>query len=170
MLHETMKEIDKSVPPGLFSVEARHFPLDGFCNAGVERKSPDGVRCVGAKAQICMEGDPKAFEASGALFAARAQTVDAVYAAFAPFRDRKALEKCVNSKETEAKLQDDIKAALDLHLEGTPLLYMNGREVRPFGPLVYLLVLTGGADRHSAFKGRPEPRPKQADSHAGHGH
>jgi len=170
MLHETMKEIDKSVPPGLFSVEARHFPLDGFCNAGVQRKSPDGVRCIGAKAQICMEGDPKAFEASGALFAARAQTVDAVYEAFAPFRDRKALEKCVNSKETEAKLQDDIKAALALNLEGTPLLYMNGREVRPFGPLVYVLVLTGGADRHPAFKGLPEPRPKQADPHAGHGH
>ena len=76
MLHETMKEIAKSVPPGLFSVDARHFPLDGFCNSGVQRKSPDGARCIGAKAQICMEGVPKAADASGALFAARAQTGD----------------------------------------------------------------------------------------------
>lgn len=170
LLHETLKEIEKSLPPGLFSVEARHFPLDGFCNSAVQRKSPDGTRCVGAKAQICMEGDPKAFEAAGALFAARAETVDGVYAAFAPYRSRALLEKCVNAPETNAKLQADIAAAEARHLQGTPLLLMNGREVPPFGPLVYVLILTGGADRHPAFKGLPEPRAPKADAHAGHGH
>ncbi len=169
-LHDALHEIEKSVPPGLFSVDARHFPLDGFCNDGVQRKSEDGARCVGAKAQICLEGDPKAAEASGVLFAARAQTVDAVYAALQPYKDRKALEKCVASAETDKKLQADIKAGLDLHLEGTPLLLMNGKEVRPFPPLVYALILTGGVDRHPAFAGLPTPRPKQADPHAGHGH
>ena len=170
MLHETMKEIASTVPPGLFSVEARHFPLDGFCNTGVQRKSPDGVRCIGAKAQICLEGDPKAYDASGALFAARAQTVDAVFEALKPFRDRAALEQCIASKATDDKLQADIAAALELNIDGTPLLLMNGKEVRPFGPLVYALILTGGADRHPAFRTLPPPRPKQADPHAGHQH
>ncbi len=169
-LHEALKEIEKSVPPGLFSVDARHFPLDGFCNTGVQRKSEDGVRCIGAKAQICLEGDPKAFEASGALFAARAQTVDAVYEALKPYKDRKSLEKCIGSKATEDKLQADIQAGLALNLEGTPLLIMNGKEVRPFPPLVYALILTGGADRHAAFGSLPPPRPKQGGEHDGHAH
>ena len=170
MLHETMKEIAKSVPPGLFAVDSRHFPLDGVCNAGVQRKSEDGARCIGAKVQICMEGDAKAFEASSALFAARAQTVDAVYEALKPFRDRKKLEACVASKETDAKLQSDIQTGLALHLEGTPLLLVNGKEARPFGPLVYALILTGGADRHPAFKGLPPPRAAGVDGGDGHAH
>ncbi len=173
MLHETMVEISKSVPAGVFSVESRHFPLDGMCNSGVQRKSADGVRCIGAKAQICMEGDPRAHDASGALFEARAQTVDAVYAALAPFRDRKKLEACVNDPKTAAKLDDDVTAALGLNIQGTPLLLFNGKEAPAFSPLVYALVLTAGADRHPAFKSLPPPRPKQApgaDDHAGHDH
>jgi protein-disulfide isomerase/uncharacterized membrane protein len=173
MLHETMNEISKTVPPGIFSVESRYFPLDGLCNPGVQRKSEDGVRCIGAKAQICLEGDPHAHEASGALFAARAQTVDDVYKTLAPFRDRKKLEACVNSPETTIKLTDDIAAAMSHNLEGTPLVLFNGKQAPGFGPLVYALVLTGGADRHPAFKSLPPPRPKPApgaDGHAGHGH
>jgi serine/threonine-protein kinase len=173
MLHETMNEIEKTVPPGIFSVESRYFPLDGFCNAGVQRKSEDGVRCIGAKAQICLEANPKAHEASGALFAARAQTVDEVYKALAPFQDRKKLEACVNSADTAKKLSDDIAAAMAHNIEGTPLVLFNGKQAPGFGPLVYALVLTGGADRHPAFKSLPPPRPKPApgaDAHAGHGH
>lgn len=173
MLHETMNEIEKTVPAGIFSVESRYFPLDGFCNAGVQRKSEDGVRCIGAKAQICLEGDPKAHEASGALFAARAQTVDDVYKTLAPYRDRKKLEACVNNADTAKKLDDDIAAAMAHKIEGTPLVLFNGKQAPGFGPLVYALVLTGGADRHPAFKSLPPPRPKQApgaDPHAGHGH
>ncbi len=173
MLHETMNEIAKSVPAGVFSVDSRYFPLDGLCNSSVQRKSEDGVRCIGAKAQICLEGDPKAHDASGALFNARAQSVDAVYTALAPFRDRKKLEACVNDPKTQAKLDDDIKSALVFDIQGTPLVLFNGKEAPAFGPLVYALVLTGGTDRHPAFKALPMPRPKPpagADPHAGHAH
>lgn len=172
MLHATLKEIGKSVPPGLFSVESRHFPLDGVCNSGVQRKSVDGTRCLGAKAQICLEGDPKAFEATEALFEARAETPEAVFAALKPFVAEAKLKACLADAATDEKLQVDIKAGLDLNIEGTPLLLMNGKEVRPFGPLVYALVLTGGADRHPAFKGLPPPRPKQPPGagHEGHAH
>jgi hypothetical protein len=171
-LHEVLAEIQRTVPPGLFSVESRQFPLDGFCNSGVQRKTEDGVRCFGAKAQICMEGDPKDFEASGALFAARAQTVDAVFAAFAPFTDVKKLKACVEDPKTQAALNDDISAALGLDLKGTPLVYLNGKEVPPFPPLVYSLILTGGKVTHSAFKSLPAPRPPQPEGagHEGHNH
>lgn len=172
MLHDTLGEILRTVPPGLFYVESKHFPLDGFCNSGVTRKSEDGLRCVGAKAQICLEGDPKAFEASGALFKARAQTVDAVYEALKPYRDTAKLKKCVASDQTQKALDDDVQQALALNIEGTPLVLFNGREIRPFGPLVYALILTGGADKHPAFRDLPAPRPPAAGGggHEGHAH
>jgi serine/threonine-protein kinase len=172
MLHEVLGEIKKSVPPGLLSVEARHFPLDGFCNPGVQRKSEDGARCIGALASICFEGDPRGFEATGALFAARTQTADAVYEAFKPFRDVAKLKACVGSDETRKKLQDDIAAAMQFDIQGTPLVLVNGREVQPVPPLLYALVLTGGAWQHPAFADLPPPRPagQGHDSHAGHAH
>ncbi len=171
-LHDTLAEIQRTVPPGLFAVESRHFPLDGFCNSGVTRKSEDGLRCVGAKAQICFEGDPKEFDASGALFKARAQTVDAVYESLKPFRDTAKLKKCVDSPKTQELLDDDVKDALALNIEGTPLVLFNGKEVRPFGPLVYALILTGGSHQHPAFRDLPPPRRPTAgdDDHSGHAH
>ena len=148
------------------TLRGRHFPLDGACNTSVQRRSEDGARCIGALAQICLEGDPKQFEASGALFAARAQTVDAIYEALKPFRDPAKLKACVESDDAKKKLQDDITAALQFNIEGTPLVLLNGREVRAFPPLIYALILTGGADRHPAFAGLPAPRPVTGDGHA----
>jgi serine/threonine-protein kinase len=169
MLHEVLAEIARTVPSGLFSVEPRHFPLDGRCNAGVQRKSEDGTRCVGALASICLEGDPKAFEATGALFAARAQTPDAVYTALQPFRDAATLKACVDSDAAKKKLEDDVAAAMQFEIEGTPLVLLNGREVRPVPPLLYALILTGGSWQHPAFADLPPPRPIPSDDD-GHGH
>lgn len=169
-LHGALGEISKSIPPGLFNVDSRHFPLDGFCNSGVTRKSEDGLRCVGAKAQICLEGDPAAFEASGALFAARAATVDGVYEALKPFRDPAKLKTCVAAPKTQKLLDDDIQQGLALNIDGTPLVILNGKEVNPFGPLIYALILTGGSPRHEAFRDLPAPKAQAADSHAGHAH
>jgi len=172
MLHEVLAEIARTVPPGLFVVEARHFPLDGACNPGVQRKSPDGTRCVGALASICMEGDPRAFEASGALFAARAQTPEAVYEALKPFRDPAKLKQCVESDAAKKKLLDDVNAAMQFNIEGTPLVLLNGREVRAVPPLLYALILTGGSWQNAAFASLPAPRPLPADGadHVGHAH
>ncbi|MDP2340588.1 MAG: thioredoxin domain-containing protein [Deltaproteobacteria bacterium] len=170
MLHATIGEISKSAPKGLFSVEARHFPLDGFCNAGVTRKSEDGARCIGAKAALCLEGDPKHHEAIEALFAAKAKTTQLVYDSLAPFTDVAKLKKCIESPATEKKLQLDIAAAMALNIEGTPLVLLNGKEARPFGPLIYALVLTGGSDRHPAFRNLPAPRPAKPEDHSGHKH
>ncbi len=171
MLHATIGEILKSAPPGLFSVESRHFPLDGFCNSGVSRKSEDGTRCIGAKAALCLESNPKHFEAIGVLFEARPQTPQAVYETLKPYSDSAKLKKCVESEATQKLLDLDIQAALALNIEGTPLVLLNGKEVRPFGPLIYALILTGGSDRHPAFRNLPAPRPpKPPEDHSDHQH
>ena len=67
------------------------------------------------------------------------------------------------------KLQDDINAAMQFNIEGTPLVLINGREVRPVPPLLYALVLTGGAWQNAAFADLPPPRPLPTEG-GGDGH
>jgi serine/threonine-protein kinase len=61
---------------------------------------------------------------------------------------------------------------MQFDIQGTPLVLVNGREVQPVPPLLYALVLTGGAWQHPAFAELPPPRPagQGHDSHAGHAH
>ncbi len=54
-LHETLKTLRESLPPGSFSVDSRQFPLDSRCNPLVGGSREDDVRCVAAKARICLE-------------------------------------------------------------------------------------------------------------------
>jgi protein-disulfide isomerase/uncharacterized membrane protein len=168
-LHSTLEEIRQSVPAGLFSVDSRQFPLDGACNAGVERKSDDAYRCIAAKAAICLEGNPNAHAAITAIFSILENaTVSGLKTALAPFITPAQLDACVTSPATAAKLQSDIDAALPHNLEGTPLVLINGYEFQNFPPAIYLMILTGGTMKHPTFAGFPAPRPPP--SHDGHQH
>lgn len=170
-LHEVLEEITK-VAPGSIRVESHFFPLDGMCNASVERKNESGeVRCVATKALLCLEGDVEKFHLGQKLIFGnqRDLTVEKVWQLLGGLADRKTLEACMASPQLQAKLDDDIRAANDNKLEGTPLVLLNGKMVRPFGPILYALALTGGKTKTAAFKSLPAPRPL-ADEHAGHKH
>ncbi len=158
-LHETLLQLRQTSLAASFSIESRQFPLDAECNAAVQRREGP-VRCLAAKAQICLEGHEKAFEYSGALFA-KQKTLSSgdVYALAAPYMKKAQLEACVASPETNAKLQDDIQLALRYELDGTPLVLLNGRRAVAFPPFLYSMVLTNGATDHSAFASLPAPNP-----------
>ena len=131
-LHATLTQIRQIAPEGSFSIDPHYFPLDGGCNPHIERASQDGVGCVAARALICLENDPGAFQLAGELYTRqRGLTVDQIYDRAAPLRSRSALEACVASPETEAKLRDDIAAATKLGIQGTPLVLVNGRQASP---------------------------------------
>jgi serine/threonine-protein kinase len=118
------------------------------------------VRCVAAKAQICMEATPHATEFSGALFAKqKSLSVEDVYAIGSRHVARAALEACVASPQTQAKLQDDIAFALRYEPEGTPLVVVNGRKAVAFPAFLYALVLTRGSSSHPAFDRLPPANP-----------
>jgi serine/threonine-protein kinase len=69
------------------------------------------------------------------------------------------LQACLRAPETERKLQDDIRWAVEHDIHGTPLLLVNGRKALPFPPLLYVLALTRGATAHPAFIALPPPQP-----------
>ncbi|MCC7070102.1 MAG: hypothetical protein IT383_02200 [Deltaproteobacteria bacterium] len=162
-LHAALDEL-RRITPGGFATEPHLFPLDGLCNGEVQRKSEGGpVRCLASKALVCLEGDPDKFAlGQKVLFENQAGlTPERVFEVLKPFTDRKKLDACIASPDTQAKLDLDIAAGKANRLEGTPLVLLNGREVKPWPPLIYALALTGGKTKHSAFKVLPPPKNRQ---------
>jgi serine/threonine-protein kinase len=172
-LHGVLSEVRQLVPPGTFAVEPHFYPLDGACNPSVERKWDTDIRCQAVRAQLCLEGDAHALESAQSLIFENQQSLtrEKLFELLRGFSDRKKLEDCMASEETQKKLVADIEAGNRLGLEGTPLLYINGRMIPVFPPVVFALILTHGATKHPAFRPLPEPKPQPAGgSHAGHAH
>ena len=63
------------------------------------------------------------------------------------------------SPATQARLEEDIRLAAGFHPDGTPIVAINGRRGTSFGPFVYAMILTQGADSHPAFADLPPPNP-----------
>jgi protein-disulfide isomerase/uncharacterized membrane protein len=164
-LHETLAGIRQEVAPGLFSVDAHQYPLDGVCNKDVQRKSEDGYRCVASKAALCLEKSKDGFEAAGSLFMMENPDVKKLPGLLAKYIDAKTLQTCIDDPATTKALNEDIAEATARGLEGTPLVLLNGKQVPPVPPLLYLLVLTGGKAQHPAFALLPTPKPPQPHDH-----
>jgi serine/threonine-protein kinase len=158
-LHETLRELARVAPAGSFGSEPRQFPLDGECNPAVQR-AEDPVRCLAARALICLEDHAEADAFASKLFAKQAAlTAPEVYQLASPYRPRHELERCVASAETAAKLRDDIELALKYEPDGTPIVLINGRKASAFAPFLYAMVLTGGSPDHPAFAALPPANP-----------
>ena len=158
-LHEAITVLREMLPSGSFALEPRQFPLDAECNPAVQMSSEDGVRCLAARAMICVEKDWLPF--ADALFENRRWlTTEKIYDFASPFIARERLEDCVSSPETEVKLRDDIAWALQHDIQGTPLVLVNGREVPPSLQVLYAMVLAGADPEHPAFSALPPPQPQ----------
>jgi serine/threonine-protein kinase len=158
-LHETLASLRQRLPAGSFSVDSRHFPLDGACNPGVQA-ARDPVRCLAARARICLEGHARAQSFAAALFAEqKTLTRDRVFALAEPHMPRRELEACVAGEATAGKLQEDLAIASRYDPDGTPIVLVNGRQGTSFAPFLYAMVLTYGRADHPAFAGLPSPNP-----------
>ena len=163
--HGTLTRLRSSVPARAFSIEPRQFPLDSSCNPAIEGEAQEPIRCVAARAQICLEDEPDAFEFIGTLFrSASALDEELIYRLAEPLVSREALAACLQAPETEAALQRDIALGVEYGIEGTPLVLLNGRSVRPFGPLLYSLIVNGGDPHHWIFETLPPPSEAQPAS------
>jgi hypothetical protein len=159
-LHGTLGYLEEVLPPGSFSVDSRNFPLDGNCNRQLPARGPESVRCLGARARICLEGQPGADAVTAALFARQGElTPELVAEIVAPHMPLPQFERCVASPETAAKLAADVDYAWRFRPDGTPLVLVNGRQGTSFGPFLYALVVTGGDASHPAFAALPPPNP-----------
>jgi uncharacterized membrane protein len=165
-LVEALATLKKRVPEGKLSLEARQYPLDGTCNPALPPRHSDGtgVRCVAAKAQICLEEAPDFWELREKLFAAQALLNPELVKSIASSGSvsRETLEACLTSPETTRKLEDDVAYARQHDLHGTPLVVINGREALPIPAFLYALVMAGGDANAQAFRALPRPREMQA--------
>ncbi|WP_395839841.1 thioredoxin domain-containing protein [Cystobacter fuscus] len=166
-LVETLAVMKKRLPEGKLSLEARQFPLDSECNFTMPPQATDGsgIRCVAAKAQICIEGAPDYWELREKLFAAQRSLTsrDVVLQVLSSGSvSRMQLDGCIAMQDTERKLRDDIAYARQHDLHGTPLVVVNGREAAAFPAFLYALVLADGNPDASAFGTLPAPRALQA--------
>lgn len=159
-LHENLGYVFDAVPPQSFSYDARQFPLDGHCNAKMKIQDDETVRCVAAKARICLEGSPYAFQYATKLFENREKLdEDMIFELAKEYAFDSPLHECVERPEVKEKLDEDIDYAWEYKLQGTPLVLVNGREAPPFGPFLYAMILTGGKTDHEAFDALPPPTP-----------
>ncbi|MDY7227227.1 thioredoxin domain-containing protein [Hyalangium rubrum] len=169
MLVEAVAALKKRLPEGKLSLEARQYPLDGACNPSIPPQHTDvtGTRCVAAKAQICLENAPDFWELREKLFQAQAglNAQKVMEIASSGSMNRSQLEACVNSPDTAVRIQEDVSYAQQHDIHGTPLVVVNGREVPPSVPFLYVLAMVDGDANAPAFKVLPPAPPVQAHAH-----
>jgi protein-disulfide isomerase/uncharacterized membrane protein len=156
-----LAQVERSVPAGTLAVEPRYYPLDGECNPDIQRVAGDGVRCLAAKAQICLEGKPAFAEVRHALFEQQqsltTELIVQTVVAKAGWSEA-ALKACVESADTAARLRQDIEYARRYHIEGTPMVLINGRDAPPVPVFLLGMALARGDANAPFFKALP-PAP-----------
>lgn len=159
-----LSEIDGMAPKGNLSVEPRYYPLDEECNPEIKGSAKDGVRCFGARLQICAQQHPKFFVMRSEFFENQHQLDQGMMISIAQRlgMDTAALQSCIKAPETEARLKEDIAYAKLFNIKGTPLVLLNGREAPP-APVFLLGMAMSGGNADAPFFQRlpPPPTPQQ---------
>lgn len=166
------------------ALEPHHFPRDGACNPSVTERPEPSVRCLAARALICLEPDPRAWaEASASLERPPSLKGPSVVgmnqldAQFVPNPSpariieiasrsmaREALDACLASAESSRMLKDDVDLAASMAVKNAHIVIVNGRRANASARLLEVLLLTRAAGKHPAFKRLPHP---EADQNAG---
>ncbi|MGQ0506438.1 MAG: thioredoxin domain-containing protein [Myxococcaceae bacterium] len=170
-LVKTLAELERVAPEGSISVEPRQFPLAQECNPLVRQPDPTGIRCAGARAQVCLESSPDFWRIRNQLFEEQTSLTPerVMEIASSGSVKREELETCMKSPATQEKLNQDVAYAALYNPTGTPIVVVNGRSGTPVGMFLYAMALAGGDANAPAFKGLPPP-PAMDNGHAGHGH
>jgi protein-disulfide isomerase/uncharacterized membrane protein len=143
---KNLKMIKQRVPEGLLSVEPRQFPLAAECNPG-GMPDPTGVRCMGAKVVICLEGSPDYWDLVEKIFDAQHELTSTdrlLEVATSTGISRENLIACAGSEETRRKLADDLEYAKKFKPTGTPVVAVNGKSTQATPAWLYSLTLLKG--------------------------
>jgi protein-disulfide isomerase len=116
---------------GRVSVHYKHYPLDRECNPHLERTIHAGA-CLLARAGICAEAQEKFWPYHDRVFATEmkeAQASDITILATAAGLDAAALQACLSSPATQARLAADVEEGWKAGVRGTPTLFINGKKL-----------------------------------------
>lgn len=155
------REIEEMAPKGSISIEPRYFPLDKECNPDMTGSANDGVRCYGARLQICTEKTPQFFALRSELFENQAKLDQGLMLSIARRHgvDEAQLNECMKSPATAARISEDIAYAKKYAIEGTPLVLLNGKVAPPSPVFLMAMALSGGnADSPILLKLPPAPK------------
>lgn len=155
-----LASLRRATPAANLSIEPRYYPLDSECNKSTKHTSGDGIRCLGAKVQICLEGTAKFWEVREELFAEQQSlSKEKILALGSKAMPRDVLEACVASPKTQERIDEDVAYAMLYELKGTPLLLLNGKEVAwTAAPFLYGMVMGKGDPNNKYFAKLPPGR------------
>lgn len=154
-----LDNMKKSVPADNLSIEPRYFPLDAECNHKIAQSSGDGIRCLGAKVQICLEGTPQYWSLRGELFENQnALTKEKILEIASRGMPLEKLQACVRAPQTQARIDEDVAYATLFNPTGTPIVVLNGRSTLPAVSFLYGMVMARGDSDTRYFANLPPPR------------
>lgn len=126
---------------GKITFVAKNFPLDQSCNRIMERPLHKGscdmasfVRCAGEQGKF-WEAYDEAFTNPGTMPSEHETEVEPLvpltsWAAKSGL-DVDSLKSCVTSKRQLQKIRQEVEEAVELHIESTPTIFVNGRMTHP---------------------------------------
>ena len=155
------REIEKLSPQGNLSFEPRYYPLDSECNPDIKGTAHDGVRCYGARLQICTERHPRFFDIRREVFENQSRLDVGMMLSIAKRHgvDESALNECMKSPETVSRLAEDLAYARLYAIEGTPMVLLNGKTAPPAPIFLMAMALSAGnADSPLLLKLPPPPK------------
>lgn len=144
MTHKTVKELSG------FKIIHKNFPLDMDCNKYVAVSVHEGA-CMLAKYAIASENQEHFWDMNSALFDKKPQTEeDVLKLAKSMGLDTEKLEKDANSPEIAKRISQEIDDAMNLKIEGTPAIVINGKVyvgLKPYDELKKILIKAGAVGR-----------------------
>ena len=113
--------------PGQIRVVFHHYPLDQACNPKIGRAFHP-LACEASRAAICAERQGRFWEMHDALFEGEVDAASARGYAERLGLDVAAWDACLESPATTSALHKDMEMMWSTGQQGTPLLYINGRQ------------------------------------------
>lgn len=135
---------------GGFKMVHKNLPLDMECNSNLRRPFHEGS-CLLAKYAIAAKNQGMFWDMNSELFEKQPKTEeDVLTLAETMGLDVKKLQADANSDQTMNEIQSDIQDAIDLRIDGTPTIVINGKVysgIKPYYELRDLLIGAGAVEK-----------------------
>jgi protein-disulfide isomerase/uncharacterized membrane protein len=133
-----------------FKIIHKNLPLDSECNKNVPTQFHEGA-CMLARYAIAAEKQGRFWDLNSELFEKQPKTEKDVLKLTASMGfNNLEMEKDVHSKATTERLEKDIDNAIDLNIDGTPTIVINGKVysgIKPYYELREILIKSGAKPR-----------------------
>ncbi len=151
--HNVIHQLSEYLPPSLIAYEPRYFPMDSACNPSWAEPDINQARCDAAKAMLCMEKIPQAYETYVETLFERGKqlTRQLILDLGTPYIARHDLNACIESQSVQSMIETDVAQAQKYDFKGTPLVLVNGRQVTGYPHFLHAIALAKGNERHPLF-------------------